>query len=390
MKTIIRSILLILTSLIFIKTIHAQEIHQAAVNGDLEKVKILLEKNPGLVNAKDRNGSPPLLYALIYKNKEIAELLIRSGADLSFRAFSGETPLAIAIFNNYKDIAELLIKRGAEINTKMYDGETPLHFATAAGHNEIVDILLAKGADNSPRKFPVMKGDYLGMKKPGLTPVIFAPDVVINVSRWSTRFTFSPDGKEIYWRFCSLHGAQAKIWLIKQENGLWMPPQIAPFEDQYSDNNPFFSQDGEKLFFDSNRPGEKNRKPKRDRDIWFVEKTGKGWGEPQNLGSSVNTQKTELNVSVSKNGTLYFQGNNYEGGKGSGDIYRSKLVNGRYTKPENLGNSINSKFSDCHPCIAPDEDYIIFVSYRPPINMGLYLLGRFENHRRIKTKGIKI
>jgi Tol biopolymer transport system component len=268
------------------------------------------------------------------------------------------------------------------------DGGTPLHFATAAGHNEIVDILLAKGADNSPRKFPVMKGDYLGMKKPGLTPVIFAPDVVINVSRWSTRFTFSPDGKEIYWRFSSLHGAQAKIWLMKQENGLWMPPQIAPFADQYSDHNPFFSQDGEKLFFDSNRPGEKNRKPKRDRDIWFVEKTGKGWGEPQNLGSSVNTQKIELNVSVSKNGTLYFQGNNYEGGKGSGDIYRSKLVNGRYTKPENLGNSINSKFSDCHPCIAPDEDYIIFVSYRPPINMGLYISFRTNDCPWTKAKNM--
>ena len=69
----------------------SQDIHNAVKKGDLEKVKRLLEKNPELVNAKDSNGSPPLLYALIYRHEEVAELLIRNRANLNFRAFSGET-----------------------------------------------------------------------------------------------------------------------------------------------------------------------------------------------------------------------------------------------------------------------------------------------------------
>ena len=63
-------------------------------------------------------------------------------------------------------------------------------------------------------------------------------------------------------------------------------------------------------------------------------------------------------------GDLYFCSRR-EGGKGRHDIYRARLVNGRFERSENLGSPINTEQSDFDPFIAPDESYIIFASARP-------------------------
>lgn len=51
-------------------------------------------------------------------------------------------------------------------------------------------------------------------------------------------------------------------------------------------------------------------------------------------------------------------------------------MNGKYSKPENLGDEIYSKYYDGDPYIAPDESFLIFVSYNRPEGLGdgdLYL-----------------
>jgi Tol biopolymer transport system component len=61
---------------------------------------------------------------------------------------------------------------------------------------------------------------------------------------------------------------------------------------------------------------------------------------------------------------LYFSSDR-SGGKGGYDIYRSRLVQGRYAEPENLGPSINSQYGEVDNYISPDESWLIFVSTRP-------------------------
>jgi Tol biopolymer transport system component len=60
---------------------------------------------------------------------------------------------------------------------------------------------------------------------------------------------------------------------------------------------------------------------------------------------------------------------------GRGDIYYSKLVNGEYTKPVNLGSTINSQGLDHCPYIAPDESYLIF-SRMDNTGAGFYISFR--------------
>ena len=90
-----------------------EEIHDAARQGDLAKIKRLLEKNPGLLEARNQNE---------------------------------KTPLHFAALGGHKEIVEFLIGKGADINAKNIAKETPLHYAAAMGHKEVVDLLLAKGA----------------------------------------------------------------------------------------------------------------------------------------------------------------------------------------------------------------------------------------------------
>ena len=75
-------------------------------------------------------------------NKEIAELLINSGAGVHANTDTGGTPLHLA---DNKEIAELLIAKGANVNAKNNGGETPLDWAIKRKHTETADLLRKHG-----------------------------------------------------------------------------------------------------------------------------------------------------------------------------------------------------------------------------------------------------
>ncbi len=104
----------------------------------------------------------------------------------------------------------------------------------------------------------------------------------------------------------------------------------------YSDADPFITPDGTHLYFISNRPVLGKGKP--DLDIWMVEKTNSGWTEPKILGAPINSPGNEWYPTIAANGTMYFRSDR-EGGKRRTDIYRSRLVDGKYLEPENLGDT---------------------------------------------------
>ncbi|HEY6184679.1 MAG TPA: hypothetical protein VIW67_20710, partial [Terriglobales bacterium] len=63
-------------------------------------------------------------------------------------------------------------------------------------------------------------------------------------------------------------------------------------------------------------------------------KTKKGWGEPRSLDGSVNSEGSQVFASMATNGNLYFTSDRKNG---EFDIYRSKLVDGKYQAAEDLG-----------------------------------------------------
>lgn len=229
-------------------------------------------------------------------------------------------------------------------------------------------LTLAQESKKDKPDWMILKGPYLGQKPPGMIPEIFAPGIV-STGHYEQSNSFSSDGNAFYY---TLVGPRFGITLFMQmQSGIWSNPQTAPFSGKYNDYYPFYSPDGKKLFFASKRPVSGQGEPRKDFDIWIVKKIKNHWSAPQNIGSPVNTEGYELHPTVTKDGTLYFVSSR-KGGKGRMDVYRSRIVDGRYTDPENLGSSINTEFAESNPYIAPDESYLIFTSHNRPNGYGKY------------------
>ncbi len=218
--------------------------------------------------------------------------------------------------------------------------------------------------------------------KPLSEPTVFA-DGIVSTGDFDSHPVFTPDGKTLYFLRSTPTFSLWTIVFIRFEKGGWTTPQVAPFSGQYSDADPFITPDGSRFYFISNRPVPGKFKP--DLDIWLMEKTGAGWGEPKNVGAPVNSPGNEWYPTVAANGTIYF-GSDREGGKGRTDIYRCRLVGGKYTEAENLGDPINTAFNEFEALIAPDESSLILMAGGRPEARGGFDLYLSYNRNGAWTK----
>jgi len=117
------------------------EINGAAGEGDLEKVKALLQEKPDLVFSKNNLGETPLYWAAYHGQKDAAEVLLTAKADVNAKNIVGLTPLHAAAHRGHKDVAELLLANKAEVNAKENNGMTPLDFALMKDHKGVAELL---------------------------------------------------------------------------------------------------------------------------------------------------------------------------------------------------------------------------------------------------------
>ena len=256
------------------------------------------------------------------------------------------------------------------MKAKLPPAKLPYHLALENGHDATAKLLVQKGAATNPPQFPLLKGEYLGQKKPGKTPEPFALGIVSShsINNEHSPAVFSPDGKEVYWN----NGYRDSILYMKQVNGAWTAPEKVPFSSEYGDMEPVLSPDGSKLFFNSFRPLHSDKAEERE-NIWFAERTADGWAEPKPVSDYVNDCDLYWSFSVTNDGTLYFPAGNLKG-FGAQDIYYSELVEGEYSAPKNMGKVINSEGFERTPFVAPDKSYIIFASDRhKPLSRDLRL-----------------
>jgi hypothetical protein len=152
-----------------------------------------------------------------------------------------------------------------------------------------------------------------------------------------------------------------------------------------------YSVDGKRLYFHSRRPLQGTGAPK-DKDIWYREKTSKGWGDPVPLGPPVNLPSTDESApSLAVDGTLFFSrqaSTGAHGAPGHGtaqiDIFYSEWRNGAYAEPVRMGPEINSEYPEIDPVTAPDKSYLLFTSARPDgysRMMNLYVSFRTADGR---------
>lgn len=160
--------------------------------------------------------------------------------------------------------------------------------------------------------------------------------------------SISADGKLLFFTACTRKDGfgSCDIYFSRNKSGTWSVPQNAgkPVNSPAWESQPSISANGESLYFVSSRRGGKG-----GMDIWkcnllsFTDEGLPVWGNPVNLGDSINTPGNEMSPFIHPDGkTLYFA-SDYWPGMGGYDIFYSRLKNDSiWSKPQNIGYPINS------------------------------------------------
>jgi len=189
---------------------------------------------------------------------------------------------------------------------------------------------------------------------------VFEPGVFSLPDQHEYRVAFTPDGQTAFFARSTEffpESREATLYMSELEDGVWSTPVVAPFSGVYPDLDPFVSSDGERVYFSSIRPVAGQERT--DVDVWVVERSGDGFGEPENLGPAVNSENDELFPSVTDAGDIYF-GSDRAGGAGAFDVWRTRLSVGA-SEPENLGPSINTEGLEFNPWVSPDGHVLLFT-----------------------------
>jgi ankyrin repeat protein len=367
----------------------------AAWRGSAEVVDLLLKRNASVPISGDK-GRQLLGFAVSKGLAGLFSRMVEKGADLGFESGNGRTLLHDAAAGGSGLILETLTGKGLDVNRKEANGWTPLHYAVDMGRTAAVELLLAKGADiqartlmgqsaynlaedcgdrdmmaflaargfdRGPARFPELTGEYLGQKKPGRTAEMFAPGIVSGRHARHSNIVFSPDGKEAFWglmfpRPVPGYGT-GRMLVSRLEGGRWTYPKEAVFDGTKLADVPVFHPDGTILYDMSRRPFPGGRDMGKE-NIWMWDKGPGGWTNPRPLDPAVNDLPQHWQFGVDREKSVYFS-TSVPGSLGEEDIYVSRLVDGRYGKPENLGPTVNTPAAENHPYVAPDGHYLLFV-----------------------------
>jgi len=160
---------------------------------------------------------------------------------------------------------------------------------------------------------------------------------------------FNMNYQTMYFTQCNGAGGkerQCKIYKSQKVGDGWGDLEIMPFcADSFNYGHPTLTEDGNRMYFASDRPGGEG-----GYDIWVSDftKRGKTWSEPTNLGRNINTPSNEQFPYWNKHEDLLYFSSNGHPGMGGLDIFRAKPTESiiAWEELENLKEPINSGGDD--------------------------------------------
>ncbi|KAE8381365.1 ankyrin repeat-containing domain protein [Aspergillus bertholletiae] len=140
-----------------IDDLRSEDLVEAVTARHVSIVKSLLETRRVDVNAMDGHDRSPLWHAVSSKKKEMVQLLLDNGGDITAADLDSMTPLHQAIEKGYTPVAKILLSCSNTESVKLVlkggdgDGDTeyepPLCLTARTGNVAIVRLLLGHGSD---------------------------------------------------------------------------------------------------------------------------------------------------------------------------------------------------------------------------------------------------
>ena len=266
-------------------------------------------------------------------------------------------------FNVWDSLAEVYLNIGDKYFTKKYyrkSLEINPGNDNARERLERIDEIFKEmfpsppeGALYAPGEQTGLIGPYLGQIPPANQMEKFAPGIVSTEGGFEFSCTFSADGREFYFN------QAMTIMVCRWEKDGWTAPRPASFNGEFRNHEPHITGDNKTLFFGSMRPNPEKPEMKNPYGIWAVDRTPDGWSEPRYVGHG-------MYVTTTRDGVVYVTDVDSDDPAAHG-IVKTKLENGRFgALIRQTGGVVTPKpgrMSGRHPCIAPDESFLIFDSY---------------------------
>jgi outer membrane protein OmpA-like peptidoglycan-associated protein/tetratricopeptide (TPR) repeat protein len=219
------------------------------------------------------------------------------------------------------------------------------------------------GGKQDPEDNRYFEDIYVSEKKNGKWEPAYNAGENINTESHDATAGMSHDGTEmlIYYGFKGM----GDIYIAKYKDGVWGKPKSAgKYVNGKSSHESAacFSPDGTYLYFVSDREGGFG-----GRDIWRspYDVRKEEWGEPENLGPTINTRYDEAGIYMQADGkTIYFASKGHET-MGGYDLFVSTLENGKWTTPKNLGHPVNTPDDDVFFVVSASGKHGYYASFRP-------------------------
>ncbi len=138
----------------------------------------------------------------------------------------------------------------------------------------------------------------------------------------------------------------------------WVKTYNFPYNgSEYNIAHPAIHPSGDTLVFSSNMEGGFGNS-----DLYMSVRENGTWSKPENLGERINTQGNEMFPVFSPDGLLFFSSDGHEPNYGQLDIYFITLSGKE--KPVNPGNRLNSAMDDFGLTLHPSKKFGYFSSNR--------------------------
>ncbi len=167
---------------------------------------------------------------------------------------------------------------------------------------------------------------------------------------------------------------ELNIYHTRFVNDRWTKPvHINEINSHFNDRMPAISSDGRTMYFSSDRPGGYG-----GFDLWVSQRDESGrWSKPINAGEQINSPYNENAPVFAPGDDMLFFSSNKPGGFGYFDLYVTRYDGFTWSVPENLGRPFNSSRDDEYLSIGNHGLWGYFSSDR----RSLYALGGFDIYR---------
>lgn len=203
----------------------------------------------------------------------------------------------------------------------------------------------------------------------------------INSNQREGACTISADGRHLIFTVCGANGCD--LYESRKVGRAWsVPVNLGPNVNSTSwDSQPTLSADGRELYFSSDRKGSLG-----GYDIWYTQLEDTGWTKAQNLGPTINTKYDEISPYIHVNNQdLYIVSNGYPG-FGGYDIYRSQKTKNGWGELKDLGKPLNDHL-DQYSFIVSGDGAIAYYSRAENKNTSRLFKITLPENLITKSKG---